>query len=92
MIEYIDVPLDWTVEIYRLDRRHADGKKLVEKIEYPNTLWEDLEKKYPHRPYYVRRIERTHVTRKNLITGEEYKERYDTSFSCSPSSETYWSA
>jgi len=33
----------------------------------------------------------TFVTRKNMMSGKEYQERYDTPYFCSPSSETYWS-
>jgi len=30
------------------------------------------------------------VTRKNALTGAEFQERADTTYYCSPSSETYW--
>ena len=33
----------------------------------------------------------TYVTRKNMMSGREYQERYDTPYFCSPSSESYWS-
>ena len=33
----------------------------------------------------------TYVTRKNLMGGREFQERYDTPYYCSPSSEYYWS-
>ena len=36
-------------------------------------------------------INKTMVTRTNIVSGAEYQERYDTPVSCSPSSETYWS-
>lgn len=31
------------------------------------------------------------VERTNLMTGEKFKEKLNTPYSCSPSSETYWS-
>jgi hypothetical protein len=31
------------------------------------------------------------VTRKNLMGGREFREKYDTPYFCSPSSESYWS-
>lgn len=31
------------------------------------------------------------VTRRNLMSGQEYQEAEDTPLSCSPASETYWS-
>ena len=33
----------------------------------------------------------TYVTRKNIRSGYEYQERYDTPSFCSPSSESFWS-
>jgi hypothetical protein len=36
-------------------------------------------------------VRETYVTRKNLLSGVEYKERYDAPVYCSPSSESYWS-
>jgi hypothetical protein len=33
----------------------------------------------------------TFVTRKNMMSGKEYQERYDTPYYCSPSSESYFS-
>ena len=37
------------------------------------------------------KVYQTYVTSKNLMSGEEYQERYDTPSFCSPSSESYWS-
>jgi hypothetical protein len=37
------------------------------------------------------KVHQTYVTCKNLMSGEEYQERYDTPSFCSPSSESYWS-
>jgi hypothetical protein len=36
-------------------------------------------------------IHETLVTRTNLMTGLEFQERYDTPYSCSAASESYWS-
>ena len=82
----------WTVEVYKLDKRVKEGKKLVSKMDY---FCEDLaviENDFPVKRGYVRMIHETFVTRKNLMTGKEYQERYDTPYFCSPSSESYWSA
>ena len=81
----------WTVEVYKLDKRVKEGKKLVSKMDY---FCEDLaviENDFPVKRGYVRMIHETFVTRKNLMTGKEYQERYDTPYFCSPSSESYWS-
>lgn len=40
--------------------------------------------------HYRQKIERT-VVRRNLMTGEEYRESVNTPNYCSPSSEAYWS-
>ena len=40
---------------------------------------------------FVVQVFETFVTRKNLVGGREFRERYDTPYYCSPSSETYWS-
>ena len=81
----------YTVEVYKLDKRVKDGKKLVSKMDY---FCEDLaviENDFPVKRGYIRMIHETFVTKKNLMTGKEYQERYDTPYFCSPSRESYWS-
>ena len=81
----------YTVEVYRLDKRYKEGRVLSYKTDYEDVTLAQMERMYPARPRYVRFIYETFVTKKNLLTGHEYKERYDTPYFCSPSSETYWS-
>ena len=81
----------FTVETYRIDKRHKEGKVLVMKQDYEDVTFAQLERMYPRRPRYVVFINETYVERKNLMTGELFKERYDTPWSCSPASETFWS-
>jgi hypothetical protein len=83
--------MDYTVELYKLDRRMKEGKKLVYKTDYTDVTLAQMERMYPVRPGYVRFIHETYVTKKNLMSGVEYQERYDTPYFCSPSSESYWS-
>ena len=83
--------MDYTVEMYKLDRRTKEGMKLVYKTDYTGVTLAQMERMYPRRPKYVIKIVETFVTRKNLLTGIEYQERYDTPRFCSPSSESYWS-
>ena len=40
---------------------------------------------------FVVYVYETYVTRKSLMNGVEFQERYDTPYYCSPSSESYWS-
>ena len=83
--------MDYTVEMYKLDRRTKDGMKLVYKTDYTGVTLDQMERMYPKRPKYIVKIVETYVTRTNMMSGGQYKERYDTPNFCSPSSESYWS-
>ena len=83
--------LEWTVETYKIDGRCKDGMVLVSKQDYTDQTYTDLERMYPRRPRYIVIIRETYVTRTNMMSGGQYKERYDTPNFCSPSSESYWS-
>jgi hypothetical protein len=47
-------------------------------------------KRYQEDGYFAQVFE-TFVVKKNLLSGQEFAERYDTPYFCSPSSESYWS-
>ena len=83
--------MDYTVEIWKLDKRYKEGKRLQCKIDWTNTALDVLEKKYQRSKGRIVLIHETWVTRKNLMSGQEFQERYDTPYYCSPSSESYWS-
>ena len=83
--------MDYTVEMYKIDKRHKGGKYLVMKQDYTDVTYAQMERMYPRRPRYIVEIHETYVTRTNLMGGKEYQERYDTPRCCSPSSEAYWS-
>ena len=83
--------MDYTVELYKLDKRCRDGMKLMDKIDCPGFTLSEVERLYPVRPKYIRKIHETYVARRNLMTGVEFQERYDTPYFCSPSSEAFWS-
>ena len=92
----------FTVELYRADRRikrderfgrNRAGLRFVEVVDfapstkdYINTVAVDMR----NRGFVVNVFE-TFVTRKNMMSGKEYQERYDTPNFCSPSSEQFWS-
>ena len=89
----------YTVEIYKTDGRikktkqNPLGERLVFKKDYDTDNRVSLEHTVsttlgPRERY---EIHETYVTRKNMMNGAEFKERYDTPYYCSPSSETYWS-
>jgi hypothetical protein len=85
----------YTVEIYKKDRRTKKGERLVQKQDYDTDNLSMLEHSVKHTwlpsQGYRYEIHETYVTRKNMMSGAEFKERYDTPYYCSPSSETYWS-
>ena len=90
--------MDFTVEVYLADRRFRAGEHMINKIDLTNVTLAQARSWGPnlygidHSRSYRFEIHETWVTRKNLITGQEFSERYDTPWTSSPASETYWSA
>jgi hypothetical protein len=88
--------MQYTVELFKKDGRTKAGEKLVEKLDMKEgiskeTISDRISKKFPETKGYRFEIFETYVTKKNLLNGQEFQERYDTPYYCSPSSETYWS-
>lgn len=87
--------MQYTVEVYKADKRVKSGERLVEKVDIDaaklSVLEFNCDAKYPAAKGYRYEIHETYVTRKNLMSGKEFTERYDTPYFCSPSSESYWS-
>ncbi len=85
---------DYTVEVFKKDARCKNGEKMYIKIDYESVMKDGIEKyceqNYPA-PKFRFEIFDTWVTKRNLLSGVEFKERYDTPHYCSPSSESYWS-
>ena len=85
----------YTIEVYKNDKRYVVGHRLTYKMDYDNRtreeatlLAKELISKGVGDSFAVCL---TYVTKKNLLSGKEFQERYDTPHFCSPSSETYWS-
>ena len=92
----------YTIELYKADKRirkderygrNKAGLRFMEIIEFDlvtkdfiNVVVSDYTK-----AGYVPKLFETYVTRKNMMSGKEYQERYDTPGFCSPSSESFWS-
>lgn len=92
----------YTFEIYKTDKRikkderygrNKAGLRFVEVKDFApltrshvEALAEDFRKEG-----VIVHVYETFITRKNMMSGKEYQERYDTPYFCSPSSETYWS-
>ena len=90
--------MQYTMEIYKTDRRKKSGERLCGKYEYDRPDLESMQREvrelralYPEQQGYRFEIRETMVTRKNLMTGKEFQERYDQPYHCSPASESYWS-
>jgi hypothetical protein len=85
----------YTVEIYKTDKRTKSGERLVLKKDYATDNLSVLEHTVKHTwrvsQGFRYEIHETYVTRKNMMSGTEFKERYDTPRYCSPRSEAYWS-
>ena len=87
----------YTLELYKTDARTKSGERLVEKRDGCGAMGSPKRavelhyaKMYPTPKWRVV-IHQTMVTSRNMMNGKEFKERYDTPYYCSPSSETYWS-
>ena len=85
----------YTLEVYKQDRRTKKGERLLFKQDYDtknlSMLEHSVKHTWPKSKGFRYMIHETYVTRKNLLTGTEFQERYDTPYYCSPSSESYWS-
>lgn len=85
----------FTVEIYKKDLRYKAGEFLIAKQDHNTQNLEMLTRAinaaWPNHLGYRFEIHETFVEKVNAMTGEKFQERYDTPWSCSPSSETYWS-
>ena len=85
----------FTVEIYKRDKRVKSGERLIAKNDYDTENLSMLEHTVLHSIRASKgeryEIHATLVTKKNMMSGKEFQERYDTPYYCSPSSETYWS-
>ncbi len=97
----------FTIEVFKRDKRvtarsksvrwgnNKPGLRFIIKEDYEGKSREEVEElcrdRYPERDNFVTRVCETYVIRKHYMTGEEFSERYDTPYYCSPSSETYFS-
>ena len=84
---------EYTLEIYKTDRRTKEGRRLVAKEDFAPSTRDYIETvvEQKRKLGFIVEMFETYVTRKNLMGGKEYQERYDTPRYCSPSSESYWS-
>lgn len=84
---------EYTLELYRADRRTREGRRLYAKEDFAECTVDYIEAvaEGKRKLGFIVEVHETWVTRKNLMGGREFRERYDTPYFCSPSSESYWS-
>lgn len=86
---------DYTVIVFKTDKRTKNGEREVLRKDHKDIDLKTLEHLY-NTTYFIKdgfrhEFHETWVTRRNLVSGKEFTERFDTPYYCSPSSETYWS-
>jgi hypothetical protein len=83
---------EYTLEIYKADKRTKKGRRLVEVQEFTatdagiKTLADAIRESG-----FIVEVFATYVTTRNAMTGKQFQERYDTPYFCSARSESYWS-
>ena len=86
---------EYTIEIFKADKRRKDGKRFIEAVELEAVKVEEVEEvakglvakdaKLSYKVY------KTYNDVRNIMSGKIVKEHYKTPFSCSVGSETYFS-
>lgn len=94
--------VEYTIELYKADKRikrderygrNKAGLRFVDVLDYaPSTsdFIQQIAKDF-REAGFVAEVFETYVIKKNMMTGAEFKERYNTPYYCSPSSEAYYS-
>lgn len=84
---------EYTLEIYKSDKRTKEGRRLYAKQDFAPSTNDYIQAvaEGKRKLGFIVEVFETYVTRKNLMGGKEFQERYDTPYYCSPSSESYWS-
>ena len=94
---------EYTLELYKADKRikrderygkNKVGLRFYQVMDFASVTKDYIETvaEQKRKLGFVVEVFETYITRKNMMSGKEYQERYDTPYYCSPSSETFWSA
>lgn len=85
--------VEYTLELYKSDKRVKGGKRLVSKQEFAPSTKDYIKTVIESKTKlgFIVEAHETFVTKRNMMTGKTYQERYDTPYFCSPSSESFWS-
>ncbi len=87
---------EYTLEIYKSDKRTKEGRRLVTVEDFAPSTKDYIETvaEKKRKLGFIVEVYETYVTRTAVDVGygsREFRERYDTPYYCSPSSESYWS-
>ena len=84
---------EYTLELYKVDKRTKEGRRLVAKEDFAPCTRAYIKAVIDAKTKlgFIVEASETWVTKRNMMSGTTYQERYDTPYFCSPSSETYWS-
>ena len=84
---------EYTLELYKADRRTKEGRRLVAKEDFAPCTRAYIKAVIESKTKlgFIVEARETWVTKRNMMSGKTYQERYDTPHVCSPSNETYWS-
>ena len=88
--------IEYSIEIYKSDKRMKAGKKLVDVIEIEAVNINDAdeiakEKMKGRGAKFSYELHKTYNDVRNIMSGKIVKEHYKTPYSCSVGSETYFS-
>ena len=89
----MSVLTEYTLELYKADKRTKEGRRLVTKQDFAPSTKDYIAAVVDSKQKmgFIVELFETYVTRKNIMSGKEFQERYDRPYFCSPSSESYWS-
>jgi hypothetical protein len=93
----------YTIELYKTDRRikrderygrNRVGLRFIDVIDFDPVTDDYINSVVAEKQQqgFVVKLFETYRVQKNLLSGQEFQERYDTPHYCSPSSESFWSA
>jgi hypothetical protein len=84
---------EYTLELYKADRRTKEGRRLYSKEDFAPCTRAYIKAVIESKTKlgFIVEARETWVTKRNMMSGTTYQERYDTPYVCSPSNETYWS-
>lgn len=86
--------MDYTIEIYKVDKRRKEGKKLIECVEInaPDEATADVRGREltMHDSKLTFEVHETYRMVRNIMSGRMVREHYKTPYSCSVASESYW--